>query len=61
MRFCGLSAGGAGGAMTDREIGNAYLGETSLWAALQNVCDLDLVHIYIDREDVLVIDKFEQL
>lgn len=54
-------AGNAGGAMTDREIGNAYLAETSLWAALQNVCDLDLVHIYIDREDVLVIDKFDQL
>ena len=49
------------GAMTGRKIENAYLAETSLWAALQNVCDLDLVHIYIDREDVLVIDKFDQL
>lgn len=47
--------------MIGREIENAYLGEASLWAALQNVCDLDLVHIYVDREDVLVIDKFEQL
>lgn len=37
-----------------------YLEEKTIWAALQNACDLDLLHIYIDRDDVLVIDKIDQ-
>ena len=31
------------------------------WSALQKACDADLIHIYIDREDVLVVDKIDQL
>lgn len=48
-------------AMESSEIVNAYLNGTSVWAALQNVCDTYLVHIYVDRADVLVVDRFDQL
>jgi len=37
-----------------------YLEEKTIWAALQNACDLDMLHIYISRDDVLVVDKIDQ-
>ncbi|MCL2061030.1 MAG: hypothetical protein FWH03_00180 [Firmicutes bacterium] len=48
-------------AMKNRVIEKGYLDESSLWAALQKMCDIDLVHTYINREDVLIIDKIKQL
>ena len=45
----------------NRVIVQGYLDEMNTWSALQKACDADLIHIYIDREDVLVVDKIDQL
>ena len=45
----------------NRVIVQGYLDEMNTWSALQKACDADLIHIYIDREDVLVVDKINQL
>ena len=48
-------------ALKGRIINQGYLDEMNTWSALQKTCDADLIHMYIDREDVLVVDKIEQL
>jgi len=51
--------GEAAAAMAKRVIPQGYLDGTSIWAALQKACDIDLVHAYIDRDDLLKIDKIK--
>lgn len=48
-------------AMQNRIIDQGYLDEMSTWSALQKACDADLIHTYIDRDDILIIDKIDQL
>jgi len=31
------------------------IGEMTVWAALQKICNIDLLHAYISRNDILVI------
>lgn len=44
-----------------RTVNQGYLDEMSIWSALQKACDMDLIHTYINRENVLIIDKNIQL
>jgi hypothetical protein len=48
-------------AMKRRRLPQGYLDEMNVWAALQRACDMDLIHTYVDREDLLIIDKIDQL
>jgi len=41
-------------------INKGLINEMSIWAALQKVCNIDLLHAYISRDDVLIIDKINQ-
>jgi len=41
-------------------IDKGLINDMSIWAALQKACNVDLLHIYVSRDDVLVIDKINQ-